>query len=309
VVSLAQEEAGRLRHSVVEPEHLLLGIVREGEGVASRTLESLGIRPERIRAEIEGAVGRGNGVPPQEVGITPRAKKVLELASGEARRLGHNYIGTEHLLLGLIREGESVAARVLEAMGADLDRARAQVLYLLGEEGTMPAAIRGNSMQDTGAATDASVEAEVARLTEESQRNFQQFLRAAADLENYKKQASRQRDEAVASTRRAMVTVILTVADTLERALDHANASGDGSAAAILEGIRLAHRQVLDTLKSVGVRPMESVGQPFDPRVHDAVAAVAAPEGVERGMIVDEVQRGYLIGDDVLRPARVRVAQ
>ncbi len=138
VIILAQEEAKRLNHSAVGTEHILLGIVREGEGVASKVLESLGISLERIRAEIEAAIGRGDRTPYEEVAFTPRAKKVLELALDEARRLGHNYIGTEHLLLGLIREGEGVAARVLEAMGADLERVRAQVVYLLGEESTVP---------------------------------------------------------------------------------------------------------------------------------------------------------------------------
>ena len=136
VIILAQEEAKRLNHSAVGTEHILLGIIREGEGVASKVLESLNITPDRVRAEIESAIGRGERTPYEEVAFTPRAKKVLELALDEARRLGHNYIGTEHLLLGLIREGEGVAARVLEAMGADLERVRAQVVYLLGEEGT-----------------------------------------------------------------------------------------------------------------------------------------------------------------------------
>ncbi len=136
VIVWAQDEAKRLNHSAVGTEHLLLGIVREGEGVASKVLESLNISPERIRAEIESAIGRGDRTPYEEVAFTPRAKRVLELALDEARRLGHNYIGTEHLLLGLIREGEGVAARVLEAMGADLERVRAQVIYLLGEEGS-----------------------------------------------------------------------------------------------------------------------------------------------------------------------------
>jgi molecular chaperone GrpE len=157
--------------------------------------------------------------------------------------------------------------------------------------------------------TVETLRADVARLSEEAERNFQQFLRAAADLENYRKQAVRQREDAVAATRRAMLSVILTVVDNLERALAHANNTGDGGAAAIVDGIRLAHRQVLDTLKTMGVRPMETVGQAFDPRVHEAVDAVPAPAGTQPGVIVGEVQRGYLLGDEVLRPARVRVAQ
>src|SRR6516162_2056283 len=136
VIILAQEEAKRLNHRAVGTEHILLGIVREGEGFASKVLESLNISPERVRAEIESAIGRGEPTPPEEVAFTPRAKRVLELALDEARRLGHNYIGTEHLLLGLIREGEGVAARVLEAMGADLERVRSKIVNLLGEEGT-----------------------------------------------------------------------------------------------------------------------------------------------------------------------------
>lgn len=162
-----------------------------------------------------------------------------------------------------------------------------------------------------------TLRAEVARLTEEAERNWQQFLRAAADLENYRKQASRQRDDAVAATRRTLLIVILGVVDTLERALEHAGVAagpdaGAGAAisggAAITEGIRLAHRQVLDVLRTMGVRPMETAGRPFDPRVHEAVEAVPAA-GAAAGTVVGEVQRGYLLGDEVLRPARVRVAQ
>jgi molecular chaperone GrpE len=106
-----------------------------------------------------------------------------------------------------------------------------------------------------------------------------------------------------------LLGVVLNVVDTLERALEHAGPAGDGSAAAIADGIRLAHRQVLDTLKTLGVHPIDSVGRSFDPRMHDAVDAVPAADGVEAGVIVGEIQRGYLIGEEVLRPARVRVAQ
>jgi molecular chaperone GrpE len=150
---------------------------------------------------------------------------------------------------------------------------------------------------------------EVARRSAEAEHNWQQFLRAAADLENYRKQAMRQREEAVAATRRMMLTVILGVVDTLERALEHAGGADAGSAASVVEGIRLAHRQVLDTLRGMNVHPMESVGQTFDPRVHEAIDAVAADGTTAPGTVVGEVQRGYTIGKDVLRPARVRVAQ
>ncbi len=133
VIILAQEEAKRLNHNTVGTEHILLAIIREGEGVASKVLESLNFSPDRVRVEIESSIGRGERAPDEEVAFTQQAKKVLELALGEARRLKHKYIGTEHLLLGLILEGKGAAAVVLKAMGADLERVRAQVIYVLGE--------------------------------------------------------------------------------------------------------------------------------------------------------------------------------
>ncbi len=152
----------------------------------------------------------------------------------------------------------------------------------------------------------AELRAEVERLRAEAERNWQQFLHAAADLENYKRQAARQREDAVQRARHSLLAVILAVVDTLERALEHAG--GDG--AAILEGIRMTHRQVLDLLANMGVRPMEARGQPFDPRYHEAVDVVSPDEhGVAPGTVVEEVQRGYLLNGEVLRPARVRVAK
>ncbi|MGH2375760.1 MAG: Clp protease N-terminal domain-containing protein, partial [bacterium] len=133
VIILAQEEAKRLSHSAVGPEQILLGIIREGEGVASKALASLSIDSHQLRNQIEDAIGRGTRAPHEEITFTPQAKRVLELALQEARKMHHNYIGTEHLLLGLLREGDGVAARLLEAMGADVGAVRAQVLFLLGE--------------------------------------------------------------------------------------------------------------------------------------------------------------------------------
>ncbi|HEX6988997.1 MAG TPA: Clp protease N-terminal domain-containing protein, partial [Bacillota bacterium] len=139
VIVLAQEEARRLNYNYVGTEHLLLGLIREGTGIAAKALQSLGINLEQVRAEIEKVIGRGNAPMSGEIGYTPRAKKVvMELAPEEARLLGHNYVGTEHILLGLIREGEGVAARVLENMGADLEKVRQQVIKLLGG-GSVPA--------------------------------------------------------------------------------------------------------------------------------------------------------------------------
>ena len=122
---LAQEEARRLGHNFVGTEQVLLGLIGEGTGVASKTLKSMGIKLKDARAEVEKIIGRGSGFVAVEIPFTPRAKRVLELSWDEARQLGHNYIGTEHLLLGLIREGEGVAARVLENLGVDLNKEEA----------------------------------------------------------------------------------------------------------------------------------------------------------------------------------------
>src|SRR5947199_3232434 len=131
VVVLAQEEARMLNHNYIGTEHILLGLIHEGEGVAARALESLGISLEAVRQQVEDIIGQGQQAPSGHIPFTPRANKVLELASQEGLQLGHNYIGTEHILLGLIREGEGVAAQILVKLGADLARARAQVLQVL----------------------------------------------------------------------------------------------------------------------------------------------------------------------------------
>jgi ATP-dependent Clp protease ATP-binding subunit ClpC len=128
---LSQEEARRLNHNYVGTEHLLLGLVSEGQGVAAKALESLGISLEMVRAQVEDIIGKGQQAPTGHISFNPRAKKVLELSLREATQLGHNYIGTEHLLLGLIREGEGVAAQVLVKLAADLSRVRQQVIQLL----------------------------------------------------------------------------------------------------------------------------------------------------------------------------------
>jgi ATP-dependent Clp protease ATP-binding subunit ClpC len=131
VVVLAQEEARMLNHNYIGTEHILLGLIHEGEGVAAKGLESLGISLEAVRAQVEEIIGQGQQAPSGHIPFTPRAKKVLELSLREALQLGHNYIGTEHILLGLIREGEGVAAQVLVKLGADLSRVRQQVIQLL----------------------------------------------------------------------------------------------------------------------------------------------------------------------------------
>src|SRR6266545_4202577 len=143
VVVLAQEEARMLNHNYIGTEHILLGLIHEGEGVAAKALESLGIALEGVRQQVEEIIGQGQHAPSGHIPFTPRAKKVLELSLREALQLGHNYIGTEHILLGLIREGEGVAAQVLVKLGADLNRVRQQVLQLLSGYQKEPAEAGG----------------------------------------------------------------------------------------------------------------------------------------------------------------------
>ena len=143
VIMLAQEEARRLGHNFVGTEQVLLGLIGEGTGVAAKTLKSMGVTLKDARAEVEKIIGRGSGFVAVEIPFTPRAKRVLELSWDEARQLGHNYIGTEHLLLGLIREGEGVAARVLENLGVDLNKVRTNVVKMLGE--SKPQAVSSSS--------------------------------------------------------------------------------------------------------------------------------------------------------------------
>ena len=131
VIVLAQEEAKMLNHNYIGTEHILLGLIHEGEGVAAKALESLDISLPAVREQVQEIIGQGQQRPTGHIPFTPRAKKVLELSLREALQLGHNYIGTEHILLGLIREGEGVAAQVLVKLGADLNRVRQQVIQLL----------------------------------------------------------------------------------------------------------------------------------------------------------------------------------
>src|SRR6201992_2624609 len=148
VVVLAQEEARMLNHNYIGTEHILLGLIHEGEGVAAKALESLGISLEAVRSQVEEIIGQGQQAPSGHIPFTPRAKKVLELSLREALQLGHNYIGTEHILLGLIREGDGVAAQVLVKLGADLNRVRQQVIQLLhGYQGKEPTSAASGSTE------------------------------------------------------------------------------------------------------------------------------------------------------------------
>ncbi len=135
VLDLAQSEAKRYNHNYIGTEHLLLGLVGEGEGVAARALMNLGIELTKVRSAVEFVIGRGGRQVTGEIGLTPRARKVIELAVDEARRLGAHYIGTEHLLLGLVREGDGIAAKVMTQLGVTLDLARKEVISMLTQAG------------------------------------------------------------------------------------------------------------------------------------------------------------------------------
>jgi ATP-dependent Clp protease ATP-binding subunit ClpA len=131
VLSLAQEEAQRFNHNYIGTEHLLLGLVREGNGVAAKVLSNLGVELNKVRSAVEFIIGRGDRIVLGDIGLTPRSKKVIELSRDEARRLNHHYVGTEHLLLGLVREGEGIAAGVLESLGVTLEKARSETIQVL----------------------------------------------------------------------------------------------------------------------------------------------------------------------------------
>jgi ATP-dependent Clp protease ATP-binding subunit ClpC len=152
VIMLAQEEARRLGHNFVGTEQILLGLIGEGTGIAAKTLKQMGVNLKDARVEVEKIIGRGSGFVAVEIPFTPRAKRVLELAWDEARQLGHNYIGTEHLLLGLIREGEGVAAKVLESLNVDINRVRSNILRMLSESGTVSSGVGASSGASTSSA-------------------------------------------------------------------------------------------------------------------------------------------------------------
>ncbi|MBQ8847672.1 MAG: ATP-dependent Clp protease ATP-binding subunit [Candidatus Gastranaerophilales bacterium] len=157
VIMLAQEESRRLGHNFVGTEQLLLGLIAEGTGIASKTLKSMGVNIKEAREEVEKIIGRGCGFVAVEIPFTPRAKKVLELSWDEARQLGHNYIGTEHLLLGLIREGEGVAAKVLENLGVDLNKCRSNIIKMLGEtKTTSSGSSSGSAMAAAGVSSKSA---------------------------------------------------------------------------------------------------------------------------------------------------------
>ena len=175
VVVLAQEEARMLNHNYIGTEHILLGLIHEGEGVAAKALESLGISLDAVRQQVEEIIGQGQQAPSGHIPFTPRAKKVFELSLREALQLGHDHIGTEHILLGLIREGDGVAAQVLVKLGADLNRVRQQVIQLL----------HGYQGQDVGSAGSRLGERARAGLPDDALARFDALDRRLAALERW----------------------------------------------------------------------------------------------------------------------------
>jgi hypothetical protein len=198
---LAQEEARMLGHDYIGTEHILLALVREGQGVAARALESLGISLEAVRQQVQEIIGQGQGPQQGHIPFTPRAKKVLELSLREAQQLGHNYIGTEHILLGLIREGQGVAALVLVKLGADLNRVRQQVIQLLhghqGKESASEAAPGGPQHGQGPSDLPARVQALESRLSAIEQRVG--TGPATGDLDEQIAQARRDKESAIDS--------------------------------------------------------------------------------------------------------------
>ena len=151
MVVLAQEESRTLNHNYIGTEHILLGLIHEGEGLGAKALESMEISLEAVRSQVEDIIGQGQDIAAGHIPFTPRAKKVLELSLREALQLGHDYIGSEHILLGLVREGEGIAAQVLQKLGANLDRVRLQVIALVGARGgEIPGAGRSSVKRHLG---------------------------------------------------------------------------------------------------------------------------------------------------------------
>jgi ATP-dependent Clp protease ATP-binding subunit ClpA len=194
VVVLAQEEASRLDHNYIGTEHILLGLIREGEGVAAEALKSLRISLDAVRQQVEEIIGRGQQKPYGHIPFTPRAKKVLELSLRESKELGHSYVGTEHLLLGLIREGDGVAGQVLVRLGANLNRVRPQVIQLLhgrAAEEPGPAVKDGLEMAEQRAGigldtSDLDEQIEAARTAKEAAIDAQDFEQAASQRDQEK---------------------------------------------------------------------------------------------------------------------------
>ena len=267
VVVLAQEEARMLNHGYIGTEHILLGLIREGDGYAARTLESLGISLDAVRQQVEEIIGRGQQPPSGHIPFTPRAKKVLELSLRESRQLGHNYIGTEHILLGLLREGDGVAAQALVTLGADLNRVRQQVIQLLhgyqGQDvesagprpgGRAPAGLPGDAL--------ARFDALDRRLTAlerwvSTQPDLEDLDQEIAQVRRDKQDAAARQDSGAATALRDKEKQLL--ADRADREKEWAgSAAGRRTVATELDRLNTELERLRAALREHGIEPGEA---------------------------------------------------
>jgi len=264
VVVLAQEEARTLDHDCIGTEHILLGLIREGDGYAARSLESLGISLDAVRQQVQEIIGRGQQAPSGHIPFTPRAKKVLELSLRESLQLGHNYIGTEHMLLGLLREGDGVAAQVLVRLGADLDRVREQVIQLLhgyqgqdvGSAGSQPGGRARAGLPDDALAWFDALDRRLTALERwvSMQPDLEDLDQEIAQVRHDKEAAVDRRDSRAATALRDKEKQLL--ADRAEREKEWArSAAGRRTVARELDRLNTELERLRATLREHGIEP------------------------------------------------------
>jgi ATP-dependent Clp protease ATP-binding subunit ClpC len=267
VVVLAQEEAKMLNHDYVGTEHILLGLLDEGDGLAARSLESLGISLDAVRQQVEEIIGRGQQAPSGHIPFTPRAKKVLELSLSESLRLGHGYIGTEHILLGLIREGDGVAAQVLVKLGADLNRVREQVLQLLHgyhgpdaeSAGSQPGGRARAGLPDDALARFDALDRRLTALERwvSRQPDLEDLDQEIAQVRRDKEAATARQDSQVATALRDKEKQLL--ADRADREKEWAgSAAGRRTVARELDRLTTELERLRATLREHGIEPGDS---------------------------------------------------
>jgi ATP-dependent Clp protease ATP-binding subunit ClpC len=267
VVVLAQEEAKMLNHDYVGTEHILLGLLDEGDGLAARSLESLGISLDAVRQQVEEIIGRGQQAPSGHIPFTPRAKKVLELSLSESLRLGHGYIGTEHILLGLIREGDGVAAQVLVKLGADLNRVREQVLQLLHgyhgpdaeSAGSQPGGRARAGLPDDALARFDALDRRLTALERwvSMQPDLEDLDQEIAQVRRDKEAATARQDSQVATALRDKEKQLL--ADRADREKEWAgSAAGRRTVARELDRLTTELERLRATLREHGIEPGDS---------------------------------------------------
>jgi ATP-dependent Clp protease ATP-binding subunit ClpC len=264
VVVLAQEEARMLDHDYIGTEHILLGLIREGDGYAARSLESLGISLDAVRQQVQEIIGRGQQAPSGHIPFTPRAKKVLELSLRESLQLGHNYIGTEHMLLGLLREGDGVAAQVLVRLGADLDRVREQVIQLLhgyqgqdvGSAGSQPGGRARAVLPDDALAWFDALDRRLTALERwvSMQPDLEDLDQEIAQVRQDKEAAVDRQDSQAATALRDKEKQLL--ADRAEREKEWArSAAGRRTVARELDRLNTELERLRATLREHGIEP------------------------------------------------------